>query len=44
MMLGFPEWIVYAGMVPPLVLTAVIALAQACRLRRSARGAVMTPA
>ena len=28
MMLGFPEWIVYAGMVPPLVLTAVIALAQ----------------
>ena len=29
MMLGFPEWIVYAGMVPPLVLTAVIALWQA---------------
>ncbi len=28
MMLGFPEWIVYTGMVPPLVLTAVIALAQ----------------
>lgn len=28
MMLGFPEWIVYCGMVPPLVLTAVIALAQ----------------
>ena len=29
MMVGFPEWIVYAGMLPPLVLTAVIALAQA---------------
>jgi TRAP-type C4-dicarboxylate transport system permease small subunit len=28
MMLGFPEWIVYAAMVPPMVLTAVIALAQ----------------
>jgi TRAP-type C4-dicarboxylate transport system permease small subunit len=28
MMLGFPEWIVYAAMVPPLVLSAVIALAQ----------------
>lgn len=31
MMLGFPEWIVYAFMVPPLVLTAVIGLAQAVR-------------
>ncbi|MFZ4650751.1 MAG: TRAP transporter small permease [Rubrivivax sp.] len=29
MMLGFPEWIVYVFMVPPLVLTAVIGLAQA---------------
>jgi hypothetical protein len=29
MMLGFPEWIVYTFMVPPLVLTAVIGLAQA---------------
>jgi TRAP-type C4-dicarboxylate transport system permease small subunit len=29
MMLGFPEWIVYAFMVPPMVLTAVIALQQA---------------
>ena len=29
MMLGFPEWIVYAVMVPPLALTAVIALWQA---------------
>lgn len=28
MMLGFPEWIVYAAMVPPLALTGVIALAQ----------------
>jgi len=31
MMLGFPEWVVYACMVPPLVLTAVIGLAQAVR-------------
>jgi TRAP-type C4-dicarboxylate transport system permease small subunit len=31
MMLGFPEWVVYAAMVPPLALTAVIALAQAAR-------------
>lgn len=31
MILGFPEWIVYVGMVPPLALTAVIALAQAVR-------------
>lgn len=31
MMLGFPEWIVYLGMVPPLALTTVIALAQAWR-------------
>ena len=29
MMLGFPEWIVYAAMTPPLVLSAAIALAQA---------------
>ncbi len=29
MMLGFPEWIVYACMVPPLVLTAAIGLVQA---------------
>ncbi len=29
MMLGFPEWIVYAAMVPPLILTALIALVQA---------------
>lgn len=31
MMLGFPEWVVYAGMVPPLALTALIGLAQAVR-------------
>ena len=31
MMLGFPEWVVYCGMVPPLALTTVIALAQALR-------------
>lgn len=29
MMLGFPEWIVYAAMVPPLCLTGFIALSQA---------------
>lgn len=31
MMLGLPEWIVYCGIVPPLALTALIALAQALR-------------
>ena len=31
MMLGFPEWIVYVTMVPPLALTALIGLAQAGR-------------
>jgi TRAP-type C4-dicarboxylate transport system permease small subunit len=29
MMLGFPEWVVYCAMVPPLALTVVIALQQA---------------
>ena len=29
MMLGFPEWVVYAAMVPPLFLTGVIGLVQA---------------
>jgi hypothetical protein len=29
--MGFPEWIVYVGMVPPLALTAAIALTQAVR-------------
>jgi TRAP-type C4-dicarboxylate transport system permease small subunit len=28
MMMGFPEWIVYALMVPPFILTTLIALAQ----------------
>ena len=31
MLIGFPEWIVYVGMVPPLALTAVIGLTQAVR-------------
>ncbi len=31
MMMGFPEWIVYVGMVPPLALTTLIALVQAVR-------------
>ena len=31
MMLGFPEWIVYCGIVPPLALTALIGLVQALR-------------
>jgi TRAP-type C4-dicarboxylate transport system permease small subunit len=31
MIMGFPEWIVYVGMVPPLVLTTVIAFTQAAR-------------
>ncbi len=31
MMLGLPEWIVYCGMVPPLLLTTLIALAQTVR-------------
>jgi TRAP-type C4-dicarboxylate transport system permease small subunit len=29
MMLNFPEWIIYSAMVPPLALTAIIALRQA---------------
>jgi TRAP-type C4-dicarboxylate transport system permease small subunit len=29
MMLGFPEWVTYAGIVPALALTGLIALAQA---------------
>ena len=31
MMIGFPEWVVYAAMVPPLALTSLIALVQALR-------------
>lgn len=38
MMLGFPEWIVYVAMVPPFILTAVIALAQAIRSETDAPG------
>ena len=29
MLLGFPDWLVYAGMVPPLALTALISIWQA---------------
>ena len=39
MMLGFPEWIVYVAMVPPFILTAGIALAQAIRSETNAQGA-----
>ena len=31
MLIGFPEWLIYTAMVPPLFLTAVIGLAQALR-------------
>jgi TRAP-type C4-dicarboxylate transport system permease small subunit len=31
MMMDFPEWVVYCGMVPPLALTTLIALVQALR-------------
>ena len=31
MLIGFPEWIIYVAMVPPLALTAVIAFVQAWR-------------
>ena len=31
MMLGFPEWIVYVAMVPPIALTAVIGLMQSLK-------------
>jgi len=31
MMMGFPEWVIYAAMVPALGLTALIALVQAAR-------------
>lgn len=31
MMIGFPEWIIYAAMVPPLALCVAIGLAQAMR-------------
>jgi TRAP-type C4-dicarboxylate transport system permease small subunit len=31
MLIGFPEWLIYVAMIPPLVLTAVIGLGQALR-------------
>ena len=31
MLIGFPEWVIHSAMLPPLVLTAVIAIAQAVR-------------
>jgi len=31
MLIGFPEWAIYSAMLPPIVLTAVIAIAQAVR-------------
>jgi TRAP-type C4-dicarboxylate transport system permease small subunit len=31
MLIGFPEWLIYTAMLPPLVLTAAIGLAQAFR-------------
>jgi TRAP-type C4-dicarboxylate transport system permease small subunit len=31
MLIGFPEWVIYVGMVPPLILTAVIGIVQAVR-------------
>ena len=34
MILGFPEWITYSLMVPPFVLTALIALAQSVSSKR----------
>ncbi|MBL8326715.1 MAG: TRAP transporter small permease subunit [Rubrivivax sp.] len=36
MMLGFPEWVVYCFMVPPIALTALIALVQALRRQAGA--------
>jgi len=38
MLIGFPEWVIYVAMVPPLALTAVIALTQALRRFRSPAG------
>jgi TRAP-type C4-dicarboxylate transport system permease small subunit len=31
MLIGFPEWVIYSAMLPPLALTAVIAMSQAVR-------------
>ena len=38
MMLGFPEWIVYCGIVPPLALAALIGFAQAAARFRAPGG------
>ena len=38
MMLGFPEWVVYAFIVPPLALTAVVAVWQAAGGSQSESG------
>ncbi len=34
MMIGFPEWVIYCGMVPPLLLCTLIGLAQAFGAQR----------
>ena len=39
MMLGFPDWVVYCAMVPPLLLTALIAAGQALRGFEAGRAA-----
>jgi len=39
MMVGFPEWIVYAAMIPPFILTAVIAVTQAVMGETTSEGA-----
>jgi len=43
MLLGFPEWVVYCGLVPPLWLTALIAAVQALRGFDGADAAVASP-
>ena len=43
MMLGFPDWIVYCFMVPPIALTALIALVQAPVGFEPARHAAAVP-
>ena len=44
MMLGFPEWVVYGFMVPALLLTTLIALAQSWRGFERAERDLGTPA
>ena len=38
MLIGFPEWVIYVVMVPPLALTAAIAFVQAWRVSAADRG------